>query len=55
MKVCINSMLQEPLACDKNHSYRPDKVSVYYENRKAASIHKVDLQKTVGEILSEKR
>ncbi|XP_055854608.1 DNA polymerase interacting tetratricopeptide repeat-containing, protein of 47 kDa [Episyrphus balteatus] len=50
----VQSMFTEPLPCDKDGKYKPGKISVYYENRKAASVSKVDLSKTIKEIVTEK-
>ncbi|EDW09939.1 DNA polymerase interacting tetratricopeptide repeat-containing, protein of 47 kDa [Drosophila mojavensis] len=54
MQDCLNTLFAEPLPCDRTLSYRPDNVHVYYENRKAGCVHKVDLTKTLREIISEK-
>uniref|UniRef100_A0A0K8W5J3 Tetratricopeptide repeat protein 4 n=1 Tax=Bactrocera latifrons TaxID=174628 RepID=A0A0K8W5J3_BACLA len=54
MEDCINDMFKEPLPCDKSHSYRSGNLNIYYENRKVGCVHKVDLNKTIKEILNEK-
>ncbi|CAD7089394.1 unnamed protein product [Hermetia illucens] len=54
MDDCINSMFAERLPCDKQGKYRPGNLTVYYENRKAAMVHKINLRKTIREILEEK-
>lgn len=54
MEDCINSMFAERLPCDKEGKYRPGNLTVYYENRKAAMVHKINLRKTIREILEEK-
>lgn len=40
---------------DRGHKYQPDNVNVYYENRLAGTLHKVDVNKTIKEITSEKK
>ncbi|TDG41292.1 hypothetical protein AWZ03_012289 [Drosophila navojoa] len=54
MQDCLITLFAEPLPCDRTLSYRPDNVNVYYENRKAGRVHKVDSTKTLREIISEK-
>lgn len=54
MEDCVNEMFKEPLPCDKSNSYRQSNLNIYYENRKAGCVHKVDLNKTIKEILNEK-
>lgn len=51
---CLNTLFAEPLPVDKTQAYRPVSVNVYYENRKAASVHKVNPAKTLREIIDEK-
>lgn len=50
----LSHLFAEPLECDKQHKYRADSCNVYYENRVAASVHKVTLSNTIKEIVSEK-
>ncbi|XP_055917637.1 DNA polymerase interacting tetratricopeptide repeat-containing, protein of 47 kDa [Eupeodes corollae] len=54
MEDVIVTMFSEPLPCDKDGKYKPGKISVYFENRKAASVIKVDLSKSIKEIVSSK-
>ncbi|XP_067627295.1 DNA polymerase interacting tetratricopeptide repeat-containing, protein of 47 kDa [Eurosta solidaginis] len=54
MDDCINDMFKEPLPCDKSNSYRAGNLNVFYENRKVGCVHKVDLSKTIKEIVNEK-
>nr|XP_014096578.2 DNA polymerase interacting tetratricopeptide repeat-containing, protein of 47 kDa [Bactrocera oleae] len=54
MEDCVNDMFKEPLPCDKSNSYRPGNLNIYYENRKVGCVRKVDLNKTIKEILNEK-
>ncbi|BFG03981.1 DNA polymerase interacting tetratricopeptide repeat-containing protein of 47 kDa [Drosophila madeirensis] len=54
MMDCLTTLFAEPLPCDKSQNYRLGNVNVYYENRKAACVHKVELQKSLSDIISEK-
>ncbi|XP_054741289.1 DNA polymerase interacting tetratricopeptide repeat-containing, protein of 47 kDa isoform X1 [Anastrepha obliqua] len=54
MEDCVNALFKEPLPCDKSNRYRSGNINVYYENRKVGCVHKVDLNKTINEILNEK-
>lgn len=54
MSAVLESLLAEPLPTDKNHDYAVGKCNVYYENRKVGCVHKVDLNKTINEIMQEK-
>ncbi|EDW02127.1 DNA polymerase interacting tetratricopeptide repeat-containing, protein of 47 kDa [Drosophila grimshawi] len=54
MMDCLITLFEEPLPADKMSSYRPDKVNVYYENRKAGCAHKVNPKSTLREIINEK-
>jgi len=54
MNDCLEDMFKEPLPYDPQYKYKPGNLTVYYENRKAASVHKVKLNKTIKEIISEK-
>uniref|UniRef100_A0A1A9VJD6 Cns1/TTC4 wheel domain-containing protein n=1 Tax=Glossina austeni TaxID=7395 RepID=A0A1A9VJD6_GLOAU len=51
---CLTSMFAEPLPQDKGGQYFVDNLNVYYENRKLGTVHKVDLEKTIKEIMKEK-
>ncbi|XP_068148266.1 DNA polymerase interacting tetratricopeptide repeat-containing, protein of 47 kDa [Drosophila tropicalis] len=51
---CLQTLFAEPLPCDKNQEYRVGNVNVYYENRKVGCVHKVDMTKTLRELLDEK-
>lgn len=53
MADALEHLFAEPLECDKEQKYKPDTCNVYYENRIAASVHKVTLSKTIKEIISE--
>ncbi|XP_034654376.1 DNA polymerase interacting tetratricopeptide repeat-containing, protein of 47 kDa [Drosophila subobscura] len=54
MMDCLTTLFTEPLPCDKSQNYRLGNVNVYYENRKAACVHKVELEKSLSDIISEK-
>ncbi|SPP74059.1 DNA polymerase interacting tetratricopeptide repeat-containing, protein of 47 kDa [Drosophila guanche] len=54
MMDCLKTLFAEPLPCDKSQNYRLGNVNVYYENRKAACVHKVELEKSLSDIISEK-
>lgn len=54
MSDVIESLFAENLPLDKTNTYRPDTVNVYYENRKVGCVHKVDLSKSIKEIVQEK-
>ncbi|XP_065368090.1 DNA polymerase interacting tetratricopeptide repeat-containing, protein of 47 kDa [Calliphora vicina] len=54
MSDVVDSLFAEPLPQDNTNSYRPDTVNVYYENRKVGCVHKVDLHKTIKQIVKEK-
>ncbi|XP_037030296.1 DNA polymerase interacting tetratricopeptide repeat-containing, protein of 47 kDa [Bradysia coprophila] len=50
----LSHLFAEPLECDRQQRYRFDSCNVYYENRIAASVHKVNLSQTIRQIVSEK-
>lgn len=52
---CLTSMFAEPLPQDKEGKYFVDNLNVYYENDKLGTVHKVHLEKTIKDILKEKR
>lgn len=54
MSDVVDNLFAEPLPMDTKKIYRPDTVNVYYENRKVGCVHKVDLEKSVKEIIQEK-
>ncbi|XP_017149044.1 DNA polymerase interacting tetratricopeptide repeat-containing, protein of 47 kDa [Drosophila miranda] len=54
MMDCLTTLFAEPLPCDKSHNYRMGNVNVYYENRKAACVHKVEPERSLSEIINEK-
>ncbi|XP_030375283.1 tetratricopeptide repeat protein 4 [Scaptodrosophila lebanonensis] len=54
MTDCLTTLFAEPLPCDKSNSYRLGNVTVYYENRKVGCVHKVSLEKTLRDIISER-
>ncbi|XP_017836014.1 DNA polymerase interacting tetratricopeptide repeat-containing, protein of 47 kDa [Drosophila busckii] len=54
MTDCLNTLFAEPLPCDRTGSYRLSNVHVYYENRKVGCVHKIDLTKSLREIIDEK-
>ncbi|KAJ6639138.1 DNA polymerase interacting tetratricopeptide repeat-containing, protein of 47 kDa [Pseudolycoriella hygida] len=51
----LRHLFSEPLECDTQRKYRPDSCNVYYENRIAGSVHKINLSATIKSIVSEKR
>uniref|UniRef100_A0A1A9VZ45 Cns1/TTC4 wheel domain-containing protein n=1 Tax=Glossina brevipalpis TaxID=37001 RepID=A0A1A9VZ45_9MUSC len=51
---CLSSLFTEPLPQDKENLYFVDNLNVYYENHKLATVHKVQLDKTIKEIVKEK-
>lgn len=55
MKELLVDMFTEPMECDKLHRYRPNTLSVYFENRIVATVHKVDINKSIGEIIKNKK
>lgn len=55
MTEVLVDMFTEPLECDKKHRYRPDTLSVYFENRTVGTVHKVDITKSIGEIIKNKK
>ncbi|XP_037928538.1 DNA polymerase interacting tetratricopeptide repeat-containing, protein of 47 kDa [Teleopsis dalmanni] len=53
MQDCIYTLFNEPLPWDTAKNYQPDSINVYYENRLAGRVHKVDLNKSIKEIINE--
>ncbi|XP_055599930.1 DNA polymerase interacting tetratricopeptide repeat-containing, protein of 47 kDa [Uranotaenia lowii] len=52
-EVLIN-LFEEPLECDKEGLYTPTCVNVYYENRLAGRVFKVETANTIKQLLQEK-
>lgn len=48
-------LFAERMPQDTSYKYKPDTVNVYFENRINATIHKVDVQKTIKEITADKK
>uniref|UniRef100_A0A182J5L0 Cns1/TTC4 wheel domain-containing protein n=1 Tax=Anopheles atroparvus TaxID=41427 RepID=A0A182J5L0_ANOAO len=54
MSAALEQLFEEPLEYDRAGAYRPNKVSVYYENRILGFAYLVDTKKTIRQILAEK-
>lgn len=48
-------LFAERMPQDKHYKYKPDTVNVYFENRIKATIHPVDVRKTIKEITTDKK
>ncbi|XP_050458502.1 DNA polymerase interacting tetratricopeptide repeat-containing, protein of 47 kDa [Cataglyphis hispanica] len=48
-------LFEEPPEWDVEHHYTVDNINVYFEGKNKCSIHKVDIQLTLDEILRDKR
>lgn len=48
-------LFAERMPQDKSYKYKPDTVNVYFENRINATLHQVDVQKTIQEITADKK
>lgn len=48
-------LFAERMPQDTTYKYKPDTVNVYFENRIKATIHQVDVQKTIKEITTDKK
>ncbi|XP_058834519.1 DNA polymerase interacting tetratricopeptide repeat-containing, protein of 47 kDa [Topomyia yanbarensis] len=53
MEEVLINMYEEPLELDEEGAYVPHNVNVYYENPIAAETHKVDVKKTIKDIVRE--
>lgn len=51
MSDVLEDMFTEPLDCDKQNRYKPNALSVYFENRIAGTVHKVDISLTIRNII----
>ncbi|XP_062554417.1 DNA polymerase interacting tetratricopeptide repeat-containing, protein of 47 kDa [Armigeres subalbatus] len=54
MEDVLINLFEEPLELDKEGEYFPHKLNVYYENRLAGRVHKVDIKKAIKDIVREK-
>ncbi|XP_055626999.1 DNA polymerase interacting tetratricopeptide repeat-containing, protein of 47 kDa [Toxorhynchites rutilus septentrionalis] len=54
MEEVLLNLFEQPLELDEDSTYVPHKLNVYYENRIAGSVRKIDVRKTIKEILKEK-
>lgn len=54
MEDVLINLFEQPLELDKEGEYVPHKLNVYYENRLAGKVHKVDVKKTIKDIVREK-
>lgn len=48
-------LFAERMPEDKTYKYKPDTVNVYFENRLAGKLHKIDVRKTIKEITGDKQ
>lgn len=48
-------LFAERMPQDKSYKYKPDTVNVYFENRIKATLHQVDVRKTIKEITTDKK
>lgn len=55
MKDVLEEMFAEPLQVDPQYRYRPDTLSVYFENRLAGTVHKVNIFNRIADIITDKR
>lgn len=51
----LTDMFKVPPGWDIKHEYNIKNINVYFEGKKDRSIHTVDIQLTLGEILQDKR
>ncbi|XP_058464344.1 DNA polymerase interacting tetratricopeptide repeat-containing, protein of 47 kDa isoform X1 [Malaya genurostris] len=54
MEEVLINMYEEPLELDEEGVYVPHNLNVYYENPLAGSVYKVDVKKTIKDIVREK-
>ncbi|KXJ68246.1 hypothetical protein RP20_CCG004791 [Aedes albopictus] len=54
MEDVLINLFEQPLELDKEGEYVPHKLNVYYENRLAGKVHKVDIKKAIKDIVREK-
>lgn len=54
MAEVVESLFAEPFPMDKSNSYHAHTVNVYYENRKLGCVFKINMQKTIKDIIAEK-
>lgn len=55
MKDVLDEMFAEPLQVDPAYRYRPDALAVYFENRLAGTVHKVNIFNRIADIITDKR
>lgn len=55
MNDILLELLSEPLQMDKRLQYRPNTVNVYFENRLAATCHKVNAFNRIVDIITDKK
>lgn len=55
MKDVLDEMFAEPLQVDPAYRYRPDSLAVYFENRLAGTVHKVNIFNKIADIITDKR
>lgn len=55
MNDVLQELLAEPLQMDKKLAYRPTTVNIYFENRLAATCHKVNTFNRVADIVADKK
>jgi len=48
-------LFEEPPEWDVKHRYTIENINVYFEGKNKCSVHKVDIQLTLGEILRDKQ
>lgn len=48
-------LFAERMPQDKSYKYKPDTVNVHFENRINATVHQVDVRKTIKEITIDKK
>ncbi|XP_055532118.1 DNA polymerase interacting tetratricopeptide repeat-containing, protein of 47 kDa [Wyeomyia smithii] len=55
MEEVLINMFEEPLNGDEDGVYLPHNLNIYYEDRLAGCVHKVDTKKQIKDIVQEKR
>lgn len=55
MNDVLHELLAEPLQMDKRLVYTPTNVNIYFENRLAATCHKVNTFNRVADIVADKK
>jgi len=48
-------LFEEPPEWDVKHRYTIENINVYFEGKDKRSVHKADIQLTLGEILRDKQ